>query len=205
MKKGIWTYIVSGVLGVVAVVGLLLLLLLPTPNKPPLAPANVYVQDITLDIGQTKTDFYQVSASDYEINFETDKEDIIEIDKDKIVAINPGKVKVTVQVIINENIVAESFYVTVLAPSYSYQLSSLSNCTFEGNTLCLTSQVAQFKIKIYDKDGVEVENPTLTYVASDGINVAYEFKTFKISVIKQGTITISVEQTGYSFTLSVIV
>lgn len=205
MKKGIWTYIVSGVLGVVAVVGLLLLLLLPAPNKAPLAPANVYVQDITLDIGQTKTDFYQVSASDYEINFETDKEDIIEIDKDKIVAINPGKVKVTVQVIINENIVEESFHVTVLAPSYSYQLSSLSNCTFEGNTLCLTSQVAQFKIKIYDKDGVEVENPTLTYVASDGINVAYEFKIFKISAIKQGTITISVEQTGYSFTLSVIV
>ena len=46
MKKGIWTYIVSGVLCLCAVVGLLLLLLLPKGDGTPIEPLNLYVEDI---------------------------------------------------------------------------------------------------------------------------------------------------------------
>ena len=204
MKKEIWTYIVSGILSVVAVVGLLLLLLLPNGNSTPFEPVNLYVEDVTLEIGQIKTDFYQVSAEDYEISFELDKDNVIEIDENKIVAINSGKVKVDVRVIVEGNSIEESFYVTVLAESYSYQLENLINCSVNGNNIVFSSQTAQFKIRCFDKDGIEIKNPAIEMIASDGINASFEFGMVRITATKNGTITFAIAQTDIEFTMNII-
>ena len=204
MKKGIWTYIVSGVLGVVAVVGLLLLLFLPKNTGKSFEPVNLYVEDIVLQVGQTKTDFYQISAQDYQITFQADRDGVIEIDENKIVAIDAGKVNVKVSVNVAGNTIEESFCVTVLATSWSYMFENLTGCVIEGDNIVLSNSVAQFKIKCFDENGLEITNPTIETVASDGVDVSYEFGIIKITASKSGVIEFSIAQSQIEFSMNVI-
>ena len=205
MKKGIWAYIASGILVLVAVVGLLLLLLLPKNAPNPIEPVNVYVEDITLEIGETRTDFYQVSVEEYEILFETDSANIIDIDENQILAKESGSVNVKIKVKVGENVLEETFMVTVLAPRFSYQLTNMVNCAIQDDNLELSSPNAQFKIKIFDGEGVEVQNPTISFEESEGIQVAYEFKVFKISATRAGVIKFKVAQNDFEFSINIIV
>ena len=204
MKKNFWIYIVSAGLCLVAAVGMLLLLFLPRGDDNAIEPVNLYVEDITLEKGQVKTDFYQISAENYEIDFDTDCEGVIEIDAEKIVAVESGVVKVDVTVEIRGNLIEESFYVTVLAQSFSYKFENVIGCSIDGDDIMLLDAPAQFKIRCFDANGLEIANPAIEVVASEGINASFEFGIVKITASNSGTISFAIAQSGSVFTMNVL-
>ncbi|MBQ8909021.1 MAG: hypothetical protein IJY90_01885 [Clostridia bacterium] len=198
-------YIVSGLIIAASIAILLVFLLLPQKKTNIIIPLNCTAEDIEMEIGQTKINFYQVSHENAIVSFSVDKSDIIDIDKDKIVALNAGKVTVEMTVTVDDKQVKDVFIVTVLANQYTMKFKVASGGTLTGNTLTLTSKECQFYAHFYDKKGEELTDCQIMTAVSGNATLAYEFGMYKLTASSDCLVTFSVSELNFVATLNVIV
>ena len=101
---------------------------------------NINCQDLNMQVGEVKSNYYTVSIEDATITINVDKEGIIDIDEDKIVANKSGVVNVEVTAMTDGVTAKDSFSVVVADKDYRYEIIPVLNCTY-GENLVMSGNV----------------------------------------------------------------
>ena len=196
MKENKKYYIISGVIFALAAVLLLVFLLVPKKNASP-SLLNCTVEDITIDIGEEKTDFYQLSNPNADIQFKFDKSDIIQINEERVVGVKAGVVNVEMVLTLNGQTISEYFKVTVLAEDYSLHLIPNENCSFSDGRLMMAQDVCTFTLEMIDKNGQLITDKAIAVSTSNGASCTMLFGVYRLTSTGDCVITFSVEELNF--------
>lgn len=205
MKGKVVAFIISGALVVVSVAILLIFFLSPNNNvAPPVTPLVCDTHDITLTVGDSESDFMEVSIEEAQIEFSTDKAGIITIQDGVITAIKAGSTTVTASVSYNEESVSSSFVVTVINKDYSITFSAISNCTIENNNLHLNG-IATFSFTLFTPAGEVVKDPKVELKVPTTVVYTHNFGQYQLKASENCEIKLIFSEINFEATLNVFV
>ena len=145
-------------------------------------PLVVYANDVVLKVGEKTDKFFTVSNIEADISFDYQNSGIISIENNTISALSPGNCLVKVEANYNGEVAFDQFFVKVEGSNYSFEITNLFGGIFKNNTLILENNICQFKINIFDKENVKIENALFNYEIVSGNGVLnYEMGQLMLS------------------------
>ena len=120
-------------------------------------------RNITLKIGQSVYNFYQLSDDNATLSFEVSEENIVDINNERIVGLKAGKVTLFITATTSNQMARDSIEIVVVNSSYSYLIAPSQNCEFNDNTLYMTDIFCSFTLEIFDMYGQVVLEPKYNY------------------------------------------
>ncbi|MBE7073696.1 MAG: hypothetical protein E7379_01190 [Clostridiales bacterium] len=196
-------YLISGILIAVSLVIVLVFVLLPRESTGLIRPLNYSFENVELKVGESKTDFYQISVSNALLTFSVDQEGIIEIDNEHIKGLKAGNVVVCVEINHNSQVLTEEFNVTVYQDEYHLEIDVVQGGEFKDGSLILSSSICDFNIFIYDKyDNLVVCK--LNIVSSNDAEISFLFRLYRLTTESSCILTIEAEEINLIYTISVI-
>ncbi len=168
------------------------------------SPLSLYGNDISLQVGESVYNYYQVSNKDAEISFYIDKEGIISIDKNKITGVNAGEVCVNLTAKYQNQISKTQINVKVYNDNYTIQLNTIENCYFEDSTLFMTSNVCAFQLEVFDKLNNKIDNLKFRINTTNSAQIIQNLFVFQLKSEKNCTISISLEEIDFNIVINVI-
>ncbi|MBP3344691.1 MAG: hypothetical protein J6K97_00615 [Clostridia bacterium] len=210
MSSKMRSYIISFSIIAAALVLLLVFLLLPKRKSEPIIPLTCSVEDVTINVGESVTEFLQISNENASVSFEVDKEGIISIDKDKIVGLAKGETSVTVKIEFQGEKIDSSFNVTVLDANivengYRIEFNSILNCEINENNIKINGDVAQFSFLVYDLDGTTIENPQVSFVVPENVTLVCDFGVCQLLATENCQIKLVFAALNFETLLNIIV
>ncbi len=198
-------YIVSGciILGIAIIIALTYIILISNVSASDLF-LRVNVNDITLNKGEVIENFYTPSKEDEIVEFEVDKENIINITETKIEAISVGQVNVVITVKAGESIAKDNFTVTVVNNEYSFDINCILDCTYDDNTLYITSNMCMFGLSVYDIYGNKMEEEISYKLIGSGL-LQKEMGRFCLVCDENCTIVIAMDKIDFEINLNVVI
>ncbi len=198
-------YIVSGciILGIAIIIALTYIILISNVSAND-SFLRVNVNDITLNKGEVIENFYTPSKEDEIVEFEVDKENIINITETKIEAISVGQVNVVITVKAGESIAKDNFTVTVVNNEYSFDINCILDCTYDDNTLYITSNMCMFGLSVYDIYGNKMEEEISYKLIGSGL-LQKEMGRFCLVCDENCTIVIAMDKIDFEINLSVVI
>ena len=165
---------------------------------------TVSSSDITMTIGDEKSNFYTASHEGAEVEIIIDDETIVELSDGKLIALKVGKTKVTVNATYNTQVSSTSFYVQVVNLDYTYSIVPQDGATFSLNTLYQTSNSCQFIINVKDIYGQDVDygEPTLS-ISNPNAILNKDFAGYLLINDQNCQITISFPEISYQIQFTV--
>lgn len=113
----------------------------------------ISANNLSLNVGDTVENFYEINNKQADVNFEIDNEKIILINDDTITAIKVGKVNLTIIATYKENIVQKTILVDVKSKNINLKITPVLNCFIMNNNLYQTDKICQFGLEIINTDG----------------------------------------------------
>lgn len=117
----------------------IILLLIYFIFKPSYASLTFKASNVTLYVGQSVYNFYEISE-EAELTFEVSDNNIIDINSERILALNIGSVSVNILAKIDDQIYKTTFNVTVLNYTYSFKIDAIEGCKYKDNIIFLQRQ-----------------------------------------------------------------
>lgn len=146
----------------------IILLLIYFIFKPSYASLTFKASNVTLYVGQSVYNFYEISK-EAELTFEVSDNNIIDINSERILALNIGSVSVNILAKIDDQIYKTTFNVTVLNYTYSFKITTIDGCEYKDNILYSYSDNNIFNVEILDKDGSKLSNLKYNYNCQNAI------------------------------------
>ncbi len=135
---------------------------------------TISTSNISLYVGEEKTNFYYVSNQNAKIEFDYD-ETIVSITPDRIIGLKAGVTEVTLTATLYDLVETSKFTVSVYDLTYHYVLSPLEDCTFENGTIFCTADSCVFELNIFDSLGNKVLSPNLQFSSDEEIYIDYQY------------------------------
>ena len=164
---------------------------------------NINCQDLNMQVGEVKSNYYTVSIEDATISVNVDKEGIIDIDEDKIVANKSGVVNVEVTAMLDGVTAKDSFSVVVADKDYRYEIIPMLNCTY-GENLVMSNNVCYFNVIVYDKMGETLDDVKFICSATNGAHIERGMSSFILSTDKNCFVTIILPNFNNMITFDVV-
>ena len=165
---------------------------------------NINCQDLNMQVGEVKSNYYTVSIEDATISVNVDKEGIIDIDEDKIVANKSGVVNVEVTAMLDGVTAKDSFSVVVADKDYRYEIIPMLNCTY-GENLVMSNNVCYFNVIVYDKMGETLDDVKFICSATNGAHIERGMSSFILSTDKNCFVTIILPNFNNMITFDVVI
>ena len=161
----------------------------------------ISANNLSLNVGDTVENFYEINNKQADVNFEIDNEKIIIINDDTITAIKVGKVNLTIIATYKENIVQKTILVDVKSKNINLKITPVLNCFIMNNNLYQTDKICQFGLEIINTDGSLI----CEYVYSiENAILIKEFTYFQLETETNCTITFYLPQYKQILCLNVI-
>lgn len=164
---------------------------------------NINCQDLNMQVGEVKSNYYTVSIEDAAITINVDKEGIIDIDEDKIVANKSGVVNVEVTAMTDGVTAKDSFSVVVADKDYRYEIIPVLNCTY-GENLVMSDNVCYFNVIVYDKMGEALDDVKFVCSATNGAYIEREMGSFILLADKNCSVTLILTDFNKIITFDVV-
>ena len=116
------------------------------------------VNNLSMTVGETVNDFYEISSQKATVSFEIENPTIISIDGRNLSAIQPGKTMVDVLASSDNQYAHASFIVEVSSVSYKIEIKPVLNCYLFENILYQTENTCQFSVAIKDYKDNLIQN-----------------------------------------------
>lgn len=113
---------------------------------------HLNANNVTLYVGQSVYNYYEVTDSNANIAFEVSEGNIIDINSDRILGLNAGKVTVDIIAKLENLSYSTSIEVTVLSNSYTYSINPIENCIYQNGVLYSYEDDNLFTVDVFDKD-----------------------------------------------------
>lgn len=180
---------------------LLLCFVVLKDNKTSSSPLTLTSSNITMLVGTSKTDFYEVSNENAIIEISAENEELFKIENNVITAIKAGQTKITIIASLNGDKAKTTFLLTAENETYTHEITAISNCYFENSILYLTDNACQFSVTIFDKIGnvfhPEIINPS----ANNGAIIQREMTSFLLVSNSGCVITIEYPEINLNFVI----
>ena len=164
---------------------------------------NINCQDLNMQVGEVKSNYYTISIEDATITINVDKEGIIDIDEDKIVANKSGVVNVEVTAMTDGVTAKDSFSVVVADKDYRYEIIPVLNCTY-GENLVMSDNVCYFNVIVYDKMGEALDDVKFVCSATNGAYIEREMGSFILLADKNCSVTLILTDFNKIITFDVV-
>lgn len=204
LNKKVLFWIVSVVIALVSIILSIVFCVNMSRNEDNKANLfNINCQDLNMQVGEVKSNYYTVSIEDATISVNVDKEGIIDIDQDKIVANKSGVVKVEVTAMLDGVTAKDSFSVVVADKDYRYEIIPMLNCTY-GENLVMSNNVCYFNVIVYDKMGETLDDVKFICSATNGAYIERGMSSFILSTDKNCSVTIILPNFNNIITFDVV-
>lgn len=204
LNKKVLFWIVSVVIALVSIILSIVFCVNMSRNEDNKANLfNINCQDLNMQVGEVKSNYYTVSIEDATISVNVDKEGIIDIDEDKIVANKSGVVKVEVTAMLDGVTAKDSFSVVVADKDYRYEIIPMLNCTY-GENLVMSNNVCYFNVIVYDKMGETLDDVKFICSATNGAYIERGMSSFILSTDKNCSVTIILSNFNNIITFDVV-
>lgn len=204
LNKKVLFWIVSVVIALVSIILSIVFCVNMSRNEDNKANLfNINCQDLNMQVGEVKSNYYTVSIEDATISVNVDKEGIIDIDEDKIVANKSGVVNVEVTAMLNGVTAKDSFSVVVADKDYRYEIIPMLNCTY-GENLVMSNNVCYFNVIVYDKMGETLDDVKFICGATNGAYIERGMSSFILSTDKNCSVTIILPNFNNIITFDVV-
>lgn len=204
LNKKVLFWIVSVVIALVSIILSIVFCVNMSRNEDNKANLfNINCQDLNMQVGEVKSNYYTVSIEDATISVNVDKEGIIDIDEDKIVANKSGVVKVEVTAMLDGVTAKDSFSVVVADKDYRYEIIPMLNCTY-GENLVMSNNVCYFNVIVYDKMGETLDDVKFICSATNGAYIERGMSSFILSTDKNCSVTIILSNFNNMITFDVV-
>lgn len=203
MTKRILSIITS--LALLAISSILLIVYFAFGGDSSTSTLTLSARNITLKVGQSVYNFYQLSDDNATLSFEVSEENIIDINNERIVGLKAGKVTLFITATTSNQTARDSIEIVVLNSSYSYLITPSQNCEFNDNTLYMTNIFCSFTLEIFDIYGQVVLEPKYNYSSNEEVEFFREFRYFTLVAEKDCMVTLDFYEINFEFSFSVIV
>ena len=204
LNKKVLFWIVSVVIALVSIILSIVFCVNMSRNEDNKANLfNINCQDLNMQVGEVKSNYYTVSIEDATISVNVDKEGIIDIDEDKIVANKSGVVNVEVTAMTDGVTAKDSFSVVVADKDYRYEIIPMLNCTY-GENLVTSNNVCYFNVIVYDKMGETLDDVKFICSATNGAYIERGMSSFILSTDKNCSVTIILPNFNNIITFDVV-
>ena len=204
LNKKVLFWIVSVVIALVSIILSIVFCVNMSRNEDNKANLfNINCQDLNMQVGEVKSNYYTVSIEDATISVNVDKEGIIDIDEDKIVANKSGVVNVEVTAMLDGVTAKDSFSVVVADKDYRYEIIPMLNCTY-GENLVMSNNVCYFNVIVYDKMGETLDDVKFICSATNGAHIERGMSSFILSTDKNCFVTIILPNFNNMITFDVV-
>lgn len=204
LNKKVLFWIVSVVIALVSIILSIVFCVNMSRNEDNKANLfNINCQDLNMQVGEVKSNYYTVSIEDATISVNVDKEGIIDIDEDKIVANKSGVVNVEVTAMLDGVTAKDSFSVVVADKDYRYEIIPMLNCTY-GENLVMSNNVCYFNVIVYDKMGETLDDVKFICSATNGAYIERGMSSFILSTDKNCSVTIILPNFNNIITFDVV-
>ncbi len=203
MTKRILSIITS--LALLAISSILLIVYFAFGGDSSTSTLTLSARNITLKVGQSVYNFYQLSDDNATLSFEVSEENIVDINNERIVGLKAGKLTLFITATTSNQMARDSIEIVVLNSSYSYLITPSQNCEFNDNTLYMTDIFCSFTLEIFDIYGQIVLEPKYNYSSNEEVEFFREFRYFTLVAEKDCMVTLDFYEINFEFSFSVIV
>ncbi len=203
MTKRILSIITS--LALLAISSILLIVYFAFGGDSSTSTLTLSARNITLKVGQSVYNFYQLSDDNATLSFEVSEENIVDINNERIVGLKAGKVTLFITATTSNQMARDSIEIVVVNSSYSYLITPSQNCEFNDNTLYMTDIFCSFTLEVFDMYGQVVLEPKYNYSSNEEVEFFREFRYFTLVAEKDCMVTLDFYEINFEFSFSVIV
>lgn len=143
-------------------------------------PLTLSAKNLTLYVGQTVRDFYQLSNNNASLSFNVSQSNIIDINRERVIGLNVGKVSVLLTASLDEQVIEQKIEVVVLNDGYTFSLTPIKNCHFEDSTLFTQNDFSVFSIDVFDEQNNKINYGKYNIVSSSQIYIQRDFNNFTL-------------------------
>ena len=158
MTKRAQTILLS--LFIVAVSLILLLTFFTFNNKiiKKITPFLLTTNNISIKVGETISNFYQISDKRAELKFYVENPEKININKENITGVIAGETLVKITAKLENKVIESEFKVDIFNKDYKLELSSIVGCEIYQNQIIIKENISQFNFNLYDLKGEEIKD-----------------------------------------------
>lgn len=184
---------------------LLIVFFVQKDKNSPTAPLSITASEQRITKNQTVFNFYTLSNTDAKLEFSVSQEGIIEINENYLKGIKAGLVEVTITASLGEKVAKTQFNVYVFDNSYTYEITTLSNCSFANDKLYIQGSSCQFSISVYNKLGLLIENSPNSYSATNGAILSKQMNVYRLEATSNCDVTFTFQELEITFVITIIV
>lgn len=178
MTKRLSTIIISLIMIATSLTLLLIFFTFNKTEKTILERLTLRADNLSLTVGETVTNFYDVSSENAVVTFDIENPSIISIKGKNLSALDVGKTNIKITASLNDVTTETNMTVEITNESFVLQLTPSQNCYLDDNILYLTGDFCRFTVNIFDYDGNLIKD--FYYLSTGPSTLNKEFLYFEL-------------------------
>ena len=178
MTNRLSTIIISLIMIATSLTLLLIFFTFNKTEKTILERLTLRADNLSLTVGETVTNFYDVSSENAVVTFDIENPSIISINGKNLFALDVGKTNIKITASLNDVTTETNMTVEITNESFVLQLAPSQNCYFDDNILYLTGDFCRFTVNIIDYDGNLIKD--FYYLSTGSSTLNKEFLYFEL-------------------------